>query len=134
MELPLTLKLVENALSEGNFIHGTHYYPSGDCCLFFFGRLLQSLSDTSSKATLEPLLRQRTQERIGQMGSALDLAMRIITCNVLHLDCSIDRHALMGLQCEDGGWQAGWLYRYGSTGVNIGNRGVTTAMALKAIE
>jgi len=25
------------------------------------------------------------------------------------------------------------MYRYGSTGVRIGNRGVTTAMALKAV-
>ena len=132
-ELPLTLRLVQNCISDGSFMHGTHYYPSADCCLFFFGRLLHSLNDAASKATLEPLLRQKVQEQIGKTGSALELAMRILTCKALHLECSIDRRALLGLQCEDGGWQTGWLYKYGSTGVNISNRGVTTALALKAI-
>jgi len=36
-------------------------------------------------------------------------------------------------QCQDGSWEPGWMYRYGSTGVKIGNRGLTTALAVKAI-
>ena len=59
--------------------------------------------------------------------------MRIITCNSLGLKCRTDRRALLDLQCEDGGWKAGWMYRYGSTGVELGNWGVTTAIAVKAI-
>ncbi len=59
--------------------------------------------------------------------------MRILTCSVLNLDCGIDRRALLDAQGEDGGWEAGWLYKYGSTGVKIGNRGVTTALAVRAI-
>ena len=59
--------------------------------------------------------------------------MRILACTALDLDCSIDRSALLDLQCEDGGWEAGDLYRYGSTGLSIGNRGVTTAFAIKAL-
>lgn len=73
------------------------------------------------------------QERVGEKGSALDLAMRVLSCCALGIECSVDRRALLELQCENGGWENGWMYRYGSTGVRIGNRGVTTALAVKAI-
>ena len=38
------------------------------------------------------------------------------------------------MQCEDGGWEIGYIYRYGISGMKIGSRGYTTAMAIKAIE
>jgi hypothetical protein len=82
---------------------------------------------------LGPLLKLRVRERVGLGGSALDLAMRIITCAQMGIACSDDRHALLNLQCEDGSWEAGWMYQYGSTGLKIGNRCVTTAMAVAAI-
>ena len=59
--------------------------------------------------------------------------MRILTCSALGLTSSIDRRALLEMQAEDGGWETGWIYSYGSTGLKIGNRGVTTAMAIKAL-
>ena len=39
----------------------------------------------------------------------------------------------MNLQYKDSGWEAGSLYTYGSTGLSVGNKGVTTALAIKAI-
>ena len=80
------------------------------------------------------LLKERIQERVGQSGNALEIAMRILVCKWLSLDCGGDCHTLLNMQCEDGGWDAGWMYRYGSTGVKIGNRGVTTAIAIRALE
>jgi hypothetical protein len=59
--------------------------------------------------------------------------MRVLACTSLGIDCSLDRHALLTRQYEDGSWENGWIYRYGSTDVKIGNRGVTTALAVKAI-
>ena len=132
-QLELTLQLIQSVLLQRTYIQGTRYYPSPDCCLFFFGRLLQSSSDVHLKATLGPVLKERTQERVGETGSALDLAMRILTCNALDLNCDIDRRTLLDLQREDGSWESGWLYTYGSTGVKLGNHGVTTAMAVKAL-
>lgn len=132
-ELDHTLELIRNVLLHRTYIQGTRYYPSPDCCLFFFGRLLQSSNDAHLKATLGSLLKKRIQERVGLSGSALSLAMRIITCDLFNLDCGHDRRALLDLQCDDGGWEAGSLYTYGSTGLEIGNRGVTTALAIKAI-
>ena len=115
-------------------MHGTHYYPSPDCCLGFFGRLFQSAADnTHLQPTIGPLLQSRLQERVGEGGNALDLAMRVLACDSLGVECSVDRHALLRLQERDGGWESGWLCAYGSSGVKVGNRGVTTALAVKAI-
>ncbi|KAF3769353.1 HAD-like protein [Cryphonectria parasitica EP155] len=75
----------------------------------------------------------RVRERFGMGGNALDLAMRIITCTQMGITCEDDRCALLDMQCEDGGWEVGWLHRYGSTGVKIGNRSVTTAMSIAAL-
>ena len=132
-QLERTLEMVHKVLLHRAYIQGTRYYSSPDVCLFYFGRLYKSSDDVHLKTTLGPLLKERTQERVGLNGSALDLAMRILTCDLLDINCGVDRRALLDIQCEDGGWQAGSLYRYGSTGINLGNRGVTTAMALKAI-
>ena len=46
----------------------------------------------------------------------------------------IDMRNLLPLQEEDGGWEIGWIYRYGISGMKIGSRGYTTTMAIKAIE
>lgn len=72
-------------------------------------------------------------ERLGLEGSASDLAMRIITCAQLGIKADEDRKVLLGLQGEDGSWEPGWMYQYGTTGVKIGNRAVTTAMAVAAL-
>ena len=102
-QLGHTLQLIYSVLLHRTYIQGTSYYPSPDYCLFFFGRLLHSSNDVHLKATLGSLLKERVQERAGQPGSALDLAMRILTCDSLGLNCNLDRDALLDSQCEDGG-------------------------------
>jgi hypothetical protein len=120
-------------LLDRSYMQGTRYYSSPDCCLGFIGRLLRSSSDAHLQMTLGPLLKSRVRERLGLGGSALDLAMRITTCAQMGIACKDDRRALLNLQCEGGSWEAGWMYQYGSSGVQIGNRGVTTAMAVAAL-
>jgi hypothetical protein len=83
---------------------------------------------------LKPLLRERVQERIGAPGDALALAMRILTCASVGVRNAMDARALLPLQCEDGGWEIGWVYKYGSSRVKIGNRGLTTALAISALD
>ena len=41
--------------------------------------------------------------------------------------------SILPLQQEDGGWEPSWVYKYGSSGLKLGNRGPTTAFALNAI-
>jgi hypothetical protein len=83
---------------------------------------------------LKSLLKDRIQERIGTDGDALALAMRILVCDFVGIQNDIDLRALLPLQCEDGGWEIGYIYKYGSSGIRIGNRGLTTALAVKAVE
>ena len=132
--LELTVQMVHDTLLHRDYLEGTHYYSSPDCCLFFFGRLLRCSDDDHLQTMLGPVLKERIQERVGQSGSALDLAMRILVCKWLDLSCGDDCHTLLSMQCEDGGWDGGWIYKYGSTGIQIGNRGVTTAMAIRALD
>lgn len=133
-QFPHTLQYIYDIVLHRAYLNGTRYYSSADCCLGFFSRLLRfAKSDPYVRSTLGPLLRSRLEERAGEKGSALDLAMRIIACDSMGIECSVDRETLLRLQCEDGSWEPGWMYKYGSSGVQIGNRGATTAIALKAI-
>lgn len=63
----------------------------------------------------------------------MDLAMRVLACAAVGLPCEEDRRALLERQCDDGSWEVGWMYQYGSTGVKIGNRAATTAVAVAAL-
>ncbi|KAI1790113.1 hypothetical protein LXA43DRAFT_1095827 [Ganoderma leucocontextum] len=44
-----------------------------------------------------------------------------------------DYERLLATQEEEGSWPVGWMYKYGLGGVRIGNKGLTTAMAVAAI-
>ncbi|KAI1384970.1 Haloacid dehalogenase-like hydrolase-domain-containing protein [Hypoxylon trugodes] len=132
-EFERTLNVVRSVLSDRTYEQGSRYYPSPDCCLGFIGRLLRSSSDAHLQETLGPLLKARVRERLNLGGSALDLAMRIITCTQMGIACENDRRVLVNLQREDGSWEGGWMYQYGTTRVKVGNRAVTTAMAVAAL-
>ena len=86
------------------------------------------------KRSWKPLLRARVAELEGSPGDALAIAMRLILCQQLDVQSTDDGfEKLVSLQRADGGWEDGWFYKYGSSGVLIANRGLTTAFALKAI-
>lgn len=115
-------------------MNGTRYYTTGDSFLFFVSRLLRTAPyDYHLQTSLHPLLNQRIQEQIGLPGDALSLAMRLQVCHAFAIENELDLQTLLGLQQTDGGWEIGYMYKYGSTGVKIGNRGLTTAFAVKAI-
>jgi len=80
------------------------------------------------------MLAERLTERIGSPGDSLALAMRVIACSSFGLQNKVDMGRLLERQELDGSWSDGWFYHYGMTGILIGNRGLTTAFAVKAIE
>ncbi|KAH9083343.1 HAD-like domain-containing protein [Lactarius deliciosus] len=82
---------------------------------------------------LAPLLRERILERAGAAGDALALSMRVLAGMAVGVRLEREVALLLPLQCEDGGWGPDWIYKYGLSGVKIGNRGLTTAFALNAI-
>ncbi|KAF9465045.1 HAD-like domain-containing protein [Collybia nuda] len=133
-ELQETLQWVHEVLLNRAYLDGTRYYDTAECFLFFVSRLLTSSNDPELHSTLEPLLKERVQERIGAEGDSLALAMRLLVCDAVGFKNLVDFRNLLPLQMEDGGWEIGWMYKYGSSGIRIGNRGLTTALAIKAID
>jgi hypothetical protein len=124
---------VLGVLEHRAYLDGTRYYETAECFLFFSARLLHKVRDEALHARLAQLLRERVLERAGCTGDALALAMRVIVGAAVGLRLERDLAALLPLQCEDGGWGPSWIYKYGSSGIKIGNRGLTTALALNAI-
>jgi hypothetical protein len=59
--------------------------------------------------------------------------MRVLAGAALDLGMERDLEALLPLQCEDGGWEVSWFYKLHGSGDKIGNRGLTTALALNAV-
>lgn len=130
-ELSECLDWVRQVLISRAYVEGTRYYTAEDF-LFLLTRLI-GCSDSLDLHGLVPLLKERIQERVGTGGDALALAMRILTCQFVGIRNEADLRDLLPLQCDDGGWEIGWMYKY-SGGIRIGNRGYTTALAVKAIE
>ncbi|KLO12957.1 HAD-like protein [Schizopora paradoxa] len=133
-ELTPTLEWVGAILENRGYEDGTRYYTSGEPFLYFFARLLSRTGDASLRNRFEDTLAERLTERIGSPGDSLALAMRIIACSLLGLKNKVDMNRLLERQEMDGSWSDGWFYHYGMTGVQIGNSGLTTAFAVKAIE
>ena len=64
------------------------------------------------------------------------LSFSALACDVVGVSDSIDVHRLMSIQDPiTGGWEdCGWIYSYGRADIHLGNVGLTTALAIQAIE
>lgn len=143
--LQATESYVISVLEERSYLSGTRYYASPEPFLFFLARLLACKQAKVLREKVLCVLQDRLRERAGLPGDALELSMRILAGTSAEVGgCRFGAHSegiwhkdilqLRGLQSKDGGWKTGWLCRYGKTGVLIGNRGLTTALAVKALE
>jgi hypothetical protein len=145
-ELPETLDWVYSVLQHRAYLDGTLYYYGADTFLFFLSRLL-AVSPTVY-ARFAPLFAHRVLERfgaesngpagvVGANGGAIDsqaLAMRIIAAATVGMCDVADYERLLATQEEDGSFPIGWVYKYGGSGLLIGNKGLTTALAVQAIK
>ena len=118
---------------ESRLLNGTRYYSSPESFLFFLARTTENLRIPSLRSQLLPILKTKIKERIGEAGDPRALAMRALACKILNIPNPRDMDRLRSLQCSDGGWPAGAVYRYGVSGMKI-DRGLVTSIALKAIE
>lgn len=131
-ELSATLDWVYSILQHRAYLDGTLYYYGGDTFLFFLSRLL-SVSP-AVYARFAPLFARRVFERSGADGDALALAMRVIAGAAAGVRMYVDHERLLKMQQEDGGFPLGWAYKYGGSGILLGNKGWTTALAVQAIK
>lgn len=134
-EVRETLDWVVEVLRHRAYIYGTAFYPMPEAFLFFFHRMSQNAPQPARwKEEIRRLLRRRVEERIGVSVDVISLAMRLITCHGLGLRDPQGLKELLLMQEEDGGWGLGQVYQYGSKKLRIGNRGLSTALALQAVQ
>ena len=131
-DIPETLEWAVSVLKNRAYLDGTRYYASAECFLYFFSRLL--LQNTELFRLYAGILKERFSERVGLEGDSLALAMRVSACNTVGIKDELDLKTLRARQTSDGSWADGWVYRYGVHGTHIANKGLTTALAISAIE
>lgn len=103
--------------------------------LYFFHRMLQHMHHQPQlRGELQTLLRERLCERIGVSVDPISLSMRLICLDEVGIRDTVGLQTLRSMQAEDGGWELGTMYQYASKKLRIGNRGVSTALAIRAIE
>lgn len=133
-ELAPTRNWVFDVLKHKAYLDGTRYYKTPEAFLYFLTRLLLAAQSDDFASYIRPVLADRLRERIGAPGDALSLAMRVIACARMGVKNTVDLQRLLSLQREDGSWGPGEMCKYGSSGITIGNFGLSTALAIQAIE
>ncbi|KAJ5092857.1 HAD-like protein [Penicillium angulare] len=133
-ELPRTMDWIQNILVNRAYIHGTRYYQSPEWFLYYASRLLAYSKDPSVKDRIEVPLRTRLIERIGVNGDAYCLGMRLLACNSLGIENNRDKEQLASMQQADGGWKPSAMYLFPTDNKEVGNRGTTTAFAVRALQ
>ncbi|KAF5348294.1 hypothetical protein D9756_010513 [Leucocoprinus leucothites] len=138
-EVRKTYDWVYHVLLHRAYLDGTLYYCSPDYFLYALNRLITYTHQAGKPipSDLFPLFKERCKERIGATGDALAISMRLIACHCAGIPVSeaqSDLCVLKTLQCQDGGWPFCGMYRIPSAKTVMGNRGVGTAMAVKAIK
>ena len=123
---------MEKVLVNRAYAGGTLYYARAEPFLFFLARLMQSAPPLQQR--LRHVFAACIVERFGAEGDSLALAMRIISAASIGFVDRPDFERLLSMQQADGSWTQGWFYKYGSSGLLIGNDGVTTALAIQAIK
>ncbi|KAJ5613718.1 hypothetical protein N7528_007372 [Penicillium herquei] len=128
-----TFNWVLKVLQNRAYLQGTRYYTSPDAFLYFLTGLMAVLRNHEMRHQLQPLLKSRITEQIGAAGDSIALAMRVLSCTAMGIANVRDRETLRQQQLTDGGWPVGSIYRYGSSGLDLGNRGLSTALAIHAL-
>ena len=131
-QLASTLQWMHRVLFTRAYKFGTRYYHLPEWLFYYLGELCSKHTDPELDG-LRLLLKLRLAERVGCDTDITAAALRLISCQALSVPNKKDLETLLAAQQSDGGWQIGWLNRYGSSGIKVGSRGGVTAMAVKGI-
>lgn len=127
---------IVNCLNNNACINGNRHYSTPESFLYFVARLYVETRCESLRNKLHAIKAQ-LQERLNVPTNPLALALRLFACQSVNIDPKLykkDLERLKSLQDEDGGWPAGHFCCFGRTGARIGNRGLTTALAVRILQ
>lgn len=128
------LQYVRRILQYRGYTDGSAQYLSAEPFLYFLSRLVEENPDRHEIQSLREPLAAALREHVGRHGDSFAVAARILACQSLGVWVKSDIAYLKELQDIDGGWEVGWLCRYGRSQRRIGSRGLVTAFAIKALE
>jgi hypothetical protein len=129
------LEYIRRVLLNRAYIDGTPFYGSAEPFLFFLSYLIEENPVISEVQSLREPLAAALRERVGRRDdNSFAVAARVLACQALGVWAGSDISYLKELQESDGGWEIGFVCSYGRSKKRIGNRGVVTAFAIKALE
>ncbi|KAI4690160.1 uncharacterized protein J4E84_004342 [Alternaria hordeiaustralica] len=128
------LDYVRRILLNRGYIDGTDMYQSADSFLYFLSCLIEANDTAPEIRSLGEPTAAALREYVGRRGDSFAVTARVLACQKLGVWAQPDIEYLKELQECDGGWEIGWVCRFGRSHKRIGSRGVPTAWAIKALE
>jgi hypothetical protein len=125
---------VRNVLLNRAYVNGTGVHLLAESFLYFLASLVEANPDKAEIQSLRKPLVARLWERVGRKDDSFAVAARALACQAMGVWTGSDVSFLKELQDVDGGWEIGWVCRFGCSRKRIGSRGVATAFAIKALE
>ncbi|RYN25201.1 hypothetical protein AA0112_g8591 [Alternaria arborescens] len=133
-EVQPELKHIRHILLNRGHIDGSEHYLASETFLYFLACLIEDNSSAPEVQSLRQPAAEALLERVNRPGDSFVIASRVLSCQKLDVDTRSDIESLKALQECDGGWEMGWISRFGRSKKMIGNRGIPTAWAIKALE
>lgn len=128
------LRYVRRVLLNRAYLDGALMYLGAEPFLYFLSCLVKESPKVPEVQSLREPVAAALRERVGLRGDSFAVASRILACQAIGVWADSDIAYLKDLQQCDGGWEIGWVCRYGRTQKRIGSRGVATAFAIRALE
>jgi hypothetical protein len=128
------LQYVRRILLNRAYLDGALMYLGAEPFLYFLSCLVKECPNVPEVQSLREPVAAALRERVGLRSDSFGVASRVLACQAMGVWADSDITYLKDLQQCDGGWEIGWVCRYGRTKKRIGSRGVATAFAMKALE
>jgi hypothetical protein len=109
-------------------------YMSGDPFLYFLACLVDANPTAPELQSLVEPIVTAPREFVGRPGNSFAVAARVLACQKFGVWCQSDVQYLKELQEVDRGWEIGCVCRNGRSQKKLGDLGVATAWATKALE
>ncbi|KAI1500548.1 Haloacid dehalogenase-like hydrolase-domain-containing protein [Biscogniauxia marginata] len=133
-QLVETFDYLRRTLKTRAYHAGTRYYHNPDWFLYYVsGIRVHDFLPAGEADAFRELLRERVTERMGCNEDIMGVALRVLAAQAAGLRNERDLRTLLARQQRDGGWEMGWVCKYGKSGTQIGSRALVTAMAVKGI-
>ncbi|KAI4961035.1 hypothetical protein J4E86_000060 [Alternaria arbusti] len=133
-EVQPELEHIRRVLLKGGHIDGSEHYLASETFLYFLACLIEDNPTAPEVQSLRKPTVEALRQRVNRPGDSFVLASRVLACQKLDVETQSDLASLKELQECDGGWELAWISRFGRSKKMIGNRGIPTAWAIKALE